>query len=471
MLLAALASLAVAELRSADIARKTGVRGFGYHYYLVTELVRELHDDAATGKTSIDAIETALEELMDDHATQLTMNGSLEALIEEMHDDHATTKTSYDAMETLVEELHSTINELISDTRPDQVVASSTAGTITGVTLDVDDGSAVDLETNVAVVIQHKGIRYAIPAEAAIDTAGNTCNGDIVTTSTTGAFWLFASSADAWDVEQAVTAGTQAFASAIAAIATYSLATNTVPPGTDDVAVGLVTVTEGGSGDFTWGTDSITDETEVYYSLEGLPAVETAGTIALDAGAATYTYAACVLRLGTGVRISASGKANATLQAQEVAPSTCMAFGVYILADDVEIAVPLFVDGAHATVASATAAVRDLTPNPLMPMVHVIYVLNGSASEWTAGTDFLDAASITTTFASAGPGSSWIEHGRAALNQPHQVIQASDPASGPATLTSAKPPSGPGTLGSSKPASGAGTLAATKPAAVVAGDR
>lgn len=378
----AIGSLAFAELRSADISRKTGVRGFGYHYYILTTLVRELYTDHGTNVTAID-------------------------------------------------EFTETINELITTTDRDGVAHMSTTSR-TGFALIESVENGENLATLSDGTIRHKGGIYPVAADTEIDISALTCGGDIITQNKSGVIWVFVNTAGTFDCETPITAGTQAYSSAIKSLETYSTATNTLPPGTDDVCVGCCQITEGNSGDFTIGTDDISTETETFYSFITHPGVETAGTIEVDTDATTISYAASVVRLGTGTRVAATGKANVALPTDTVANGYTGAYLIYVLADDTESIVQL---GSYASSALAAAAVRDHTPNPLLALIGVMYVANASGSTFTGATTKLDATGITTTITALGTGSAHLEVGRAALNQPHQVLQNA----GPSSLTASQP--------------------------------
>lgn len=318
----------------------------------------------------------------------------------------------------LINEVRSTLNELISDNHLfGDCVLPTPAGAGAGFT---DSSSAENAKSANAITIRHKGMPFAVAVDTDIDISALTGGGDTVAQSKAGIMWLFANTAGAFDAETDKAAS--AYDSLIEALAQYSVATNTLPPGTDDVPVGAVAVVEGGSGAFTWGTDSIATETETYYSFEGRPGVlVAAASFAADSSAATFTYGAVTVRLGTGTKVAATGKANVTISGSNVADGAVGAWLVYVLADDVEIAVQL--GAAYATLAAAQAAVLAHNPNPLLPLIGVIYVENGSGATFVPGTTNLDATGVTTTCTTIGPEGDHLEIGRAQLNQPHEVLQ------------------------------------------------
>ena len=127
-----------------------------------------------------------------------------------------------------------------------------------------------------------------------------------------------------------------------------------------------------------------------------------AASLALDAGAATYNYGAATVRLGTGARISATGKVSgATIVGSNVATGATGAWLIYVLADDVEYALQL--GNAYPSLASAQAAVANHTKNPMLALIGAMYVVNTSGSAFVPGTTFLDAAGVATTFETFGP--------------------------------------------------------------------
>jgi hypothetical protein len=168
------------------------------------------------------------------------------------------------------------------------------------------------------------------------------------------------------------------------------------------VPIGAVHVNEGGSGAFAWGPDSIAAETGAYHNFVGLPEVLVrAASLALDAGAATFTYGAVTVRLGTGLRVVATGKVNVAITGSDVADGAVGAWLLYVLADDSEYALQL--GEGYASLAAAQAAVASHARNPMLPTFGAMYVQNASGAPFVPGTTFLDATDITTTFETFGP--------------------------------------------------------------------
>lgn len=341
-------------------------------------------------------------------------------LVRELHDDAATNKT-------VLDELTSTINELITQFGADLVVPT---GTVAG--LDIDDINAENVETNNTIVIRHNGLYYTISATAEADISALSAAGATIAQAKHGIGWVFSNTAGTVDVE--VDKDAQSYDTAIEAWSAYSTAANTLPPGTDDVCISAIHVEEGNSGTWTWGTDSISGETEAFHDFSGLPGIETAlASFALEASSSTFSYGTATVRLGTGTRVAATGETGVTISGSNVATTKTGAWLFYLLADDTAHAEQL--GAAYASLSAAQTAVRDHTPNPMLALAGVIYVQNDTAGDFVPGTTNLDATDITVTFTKIGPAANWLEFGRAALGQPNQVLQNASAG----TLTASKP--------------------------------
>ncbi len=293
-----------------------------------------------------------------------------------------------------------------------QVLSNTGAGTAgrTGVDM-VIHGSSEDVKFDNAIFFQILGQKYYKAVDSAIDISGEFVGtGDTISANGDGTMWVFVNTAGTVDGDTA-NGTAENEASPIATLAQYSLGSNTLPPGSDDVCVGAIQVTETSADGFTWGNDSISTEGETFYSFENLPGIESAmASFALDAAAATITYGACDLVLGTGVRVVATGKANVAFNGTtQVAIGKTGAYLLYVLADDTEILVT--VGSAYDDLQAAKDAVRDLAPNPLMPLVGVVYV-TARLNAFTPGTTNLDLNGIGTTFVTYGTGTNRQEHGR-----------------------------------------------------------
>lgn len=275
--------------------------------------------------------------------------------------------------------------------------------TLTGAGVS-SDANAQDIETDNAIHIRVNGFDVAFAAVAAFDisvsgSVATVPGAATISTSKCGAGWVFAHPDGTLDVQTDVTTATHA--SAIIALSQYanpSTATRLLPPTGLHVPIGVVQVTEGGSGAWTWGTDSIAGETETFYDLVCIPGVLSApATFAKDDGAATFNYGAAKIVLGSGVYVALTGKTSGvTISGTAVANNGVGAWLFYALADDTEYAFQL--GYGYASLAAAQTAVRNHTRNPLMPVLGVIYVVNNSGSDFTPGTTTFDAAGISATF-------------------------------------------------------------------------
>lgn len=291
---------------------------------------------------------------------------------------------------------------------PDGVVSLLTAG------LSVDVAPE-DVETDNAITIRYRGQEYAVAAQAAIDISTKTGAGNTIATSRADAAWVFANYAAAIDVQSSIAAQTLT-TTAIGGLSRYSMATTTLPPtavGIGMVPIGVVSILEGGSGAFTLGTDSITAETEIYYDLRGRPIVITAAAsfAATGGAAATFAYGAGVCRLGSGTVVTYTGKTGVAFDTDNKTNVTAGYTGVwflYVLADDVEIAAQ-FGGAGYASLALAQAAVRAHNPNPLLPIVGIIYLQNGSGAAFVPGTTNLNVAGLTTTFTITDSATAWLD--------------------------------------------------------------
>ena len=268
------------------------------------------------------------------------------------------------------------------------------------------DATAQDIETDNDILIQVGGSHFKFAAVAALDlsVSGSLCTvpgAATISTSKAGTAWVFAHPDGTLDAQTDIT--TAAWATAIASLAQYAAvttATRLLPLSALHVPIGAVQVTEGGSGAYTWGTDSIAGETETFYDFITRPVVLTeAASLALDAAAATFTYGAGKGILGSGVYVSYTGKANVALPtnpAGTISDKKVGAWLIYVLADDSEYAFQLGAD--YATLTAAQAAVKAHTRNPLLIWIGTMYVDNQSGSNFTPATTNLDAAGIKTTF-------------------------------------------------------------------------
>jgi hypothetical protein len=279
------------------------------------------------------------------------------------------------------------------------------------------DANPEDVETDNAITIRYQGTEYDIAAQAAIDISTKTGGGNTIATSRADAIWVFANPAGLVDAQSSIAA--QALTTtALGGLARYSVAALALPPtavGAAMVPIGVVSVLEGGSGTFTIGTDSITTETEVYYSFKGRPAIVTpAASFAATGGAtATFAYGAGICRLGTGTVVSYTGKTGVAFDADNKTSVTTGLTGawlLYVLADDSEIATQIGGAG-YSSLAAARAAVRAHNPNPLLPVIGAIYVTNASGADFVPATTNLNVAGLTSTFDIVAAGARFLDAG------------------------------------------------------------
>src|SRR3990167_8329699 len=192
-----------------------------------------------------------------------------------------------------------------SASAPSPVTQVVPTGTAAGLAVDAN---AYDIQMTNAVTLQRRRSFYSPAKVDPIDISALLPAAATVDQNDFGVLWVFqkvTGSSETGDIVVNQDKTAAGYTSAIEAIAQYSKPTRTLPPSDVYVPIGAVQVNEGGSGSFTWGTDSITAETETYYSLAGLPEVLIrAASLALDAGAATFTYGAATVRLGTGTGVA-----------------------------------------------------------------------------------------------------------------------------------------------------------------------
>ena len=283
---------------------------------------------------------------------------------------------------------------------PNQVLPT---GVVAG--LAVDNTNAFDAQMTDRVTIIRNGSE-AYPAKVDPIDISALMAAATIAQSKHGILWVFqqetgGEETGVVDVEVDKTAAD--YSSAIAAWAQYSVASRTLPPSGIVVPIGAIHVEEGGSGAFTWGTGSITAETEAYHDFVDVPEMLVpCSTLALDSSAATYTYGGSgIARLGTGLRFTVSGAVNQTIAGSNVAAGKFGAWLLYILSDDTELAIQL--GNAYGSLADAQAALNDHVKNPMLALFGTLVVQNGTGSNFVPGTTNLDASNITSTFEIKGP--------------------------------------------------------------------
>lgn len=312
----------------------------------------------------------------------------------------------------LLNDISDVVNQILATHFTDHVYANDANGTagIAGADIDIDDGGAQDIEANNGIFYMIGGATYYVATDAAIDISADFDGaGDTIATSGDGVMWVFVDTAGTYDGE--TNAAAQDYGSPVEALASYSIADNTLPI-SGKCPVGAVQVTEGGSGTFTWGDDSLSAETDTYYSFQGVPQVTSAmASFAAHTTTSQIAYGAATIRLGTGTVVTLTGKAGVSFAGTDAVSSGSIgAFGLYALADDTEALVTLSTD-AGANLNAARETVKALAPNPLLPLLGVVYV-EAKKATFTAGTSLLDSAAYKVTYDTIGPGSNQFEVGR-----------------------------------------------------------
>jgi hypothetical protein len=282
---------------------------------------------------------------------------------------------------------------------PDQVLPNGAVASLG------PDTNAEDIQMGAAVQLVHRTqiVRPALVDPVVIDTL--LVPGGTIDVDDEGILWVFqqiTGGEEAGIVAVQVDKNAADYATPIEAWAQYSVATRVMPPREFLVPIGAVHVIEGGSGAFTWGTDSIAAETEAYHNFSGVPEVLVrAAALLLDVGAATFTYGAVKVRLGTGLLVTMTGKAAVTIAGTNVPIGEFGAWLIYGLADDVELAVQLGFD--YPTLADANAAIAHHRKNPMLAHIGSLTVENQAGGVFIPGTTLLDAASVTARFTTEGP--------------------------------------------------------------------
>lgn len=261
------------------------------------------------------------------------------------------------------------------------------------------DANAENIQTGTAVIVRSDGRLYVVAADSEIDISAETAGGDVISDDSFGVLWVYGERGGDTDVETPVTP--QVATSLVQALAQNMPS----PPSAGAVPIGAVGVeVDTLGGDFTIGTTELDDAavTDTYYSLFDLPGVLSAlASFALVADAATFSYGAATVRLGTGTVVTLTGEAAHALGAGTVANGLVGAWRLFALADDVVHATQL--GGAYTSLEAAKDACRQARRNPLLPELGRIFIENESGAVFTAGTTKLDASGITATFQSLGP--------------------------------------------------------------------
>lgn len=428
---------------------------------VILAALQELHDDHATNKAAVDAIETLIEELHDDHGTAKTTLDEIKTLVDEMHDDHGALITWMTEVDGDADAINNCLDFL---QEPNGVI-----------------GGDFDIAIGAATTLTGSGhIRYRINGEVFYTTLDTTItladSGDIVDTKW-GAWRILIDRSGVVTTQD--TGGLMAWDSEEDAMLNLAA----VAPTANTATIGYFTIDS--NGGFNIGTDNVNGETAAYiYVVRGpknqITGLHTAlgASLADDVGAATWSIGTMDSK-ANGVYLAqlaaianqamddadtiADGNAGGWLIVQVDALND--ASGAYALAADGNAgAVSAMTYADAAAVNTALDTLVDQLPEMLVPVGKIV-VVNASGGAFTAGTTNFDAAGITTTVTDATVGA-WDRTANTGFDS-HKInppaIPASITAALLATLTATKPTAGPATLTAPKPPSGPATLTAARP--------
>lgn len=274
--------------------------------------------------------------------------------------------------------------------------------------LDVDDGGAQDLETNVAVFVNYFGRVVEIPIDTAIDVSASVTASSSVAAGNLGALWVYA------DAESSAVCVTEASHPGVASAETLIagqcrwLGSVHYQSNAGEIPIALVRVTEVAGGGFDWGPDSITAETETYVDLVGEPGVvNDVADIIVTAGASSVTWAhgAGAVVLGDGTFVALTAQTAQPVNALDVTAITAGnsgAFLLYVAADG--DAVAMQISSANVGLAAAeTAARAELRiGNPYLACIGFLLVENQTNVDFTPGTTDFNTSGVTTKIITLG---------------------------------------------------------------------
>jgi len=306
-------------------------------------------------------------------------------------------KSADNAIEPADKVLYEEFNHLVDDFNAEHVCNRIVPGFPAG--LDIDDGNAENVETNAITYVYYNGVVVAIAVDAELDTSvGVTASSD-VDTNDKGALWIYAD-AEAPTVctcEASHPGATSGETTAVGAL--RWLDADHYQRNAGEVPIAVVTLTEGGSGAFTWGADSISAETEAFVDFVGSPGVVTeVADIIVTAGASSTTWAhgagAVVLGDGSFVALTAQ-TALPVNNATAIANGAFGAFMLYVLSDGGAEA--LQIDADATTHDAALLECETEVGNPYLACIGYLIVENRSGSSFTPGTSDFNGSGITTT--------------------------------------------------------------------------
>ena len=277
--------------------------------------------------------------------------------------------------------------------------------------LDTDDASGTDVETNAITYVRYNGVNVTIPIDIAILTDAGTIGvtaSSLVGQAKLGCLWIYA------EALAAATCGCEAghpgatSAENTTAGALRWLDSDHYQRNAGEIPIGVVTLTEGGSGPFTWGTGDMTGETDAYVDLVCTPGVinDVADIIVTAGDNVTWAHGAGGVILGSGVYLplTAQTALPVATNGAAIADGLSGALMLYVISDGVGEALQL--STADASHAAALATAQAEVGNPYMACIGFLIVDNASGAAFTPGTDgWADTGITTTIYTVTGEGS------------------------------------------------------------------
>ena len=262
------------------------------------------------------------------------------------------------------------------------------------------DGTPADVETQTLTYVRYFGQVVSIAIDAALVVATGVTASSDVDTNDKGALWIYAD-AEASTVctcEASHPGATSGETTAVGAL--RWLPDDHYQRNAGEIPIAVVTLTEGGSAAFTWGADSISDETEGFVDFVGKPGVvNDVASIIVTAGASSTTWAhgAGGVVLGSGVYVALTAQTGLAVasNASAITTGNSGALLLYVLSDGGAEALQL--TSASASHGVALAAARVDNKNPYLACIGYLIVDNDSGSDFTPGTTSFDTAGVVNT--------------------------------------------------------------------------
>jgi hypothetical protein len=273
--------------------------------------------------------------------------------------------------------------------------------------LDVDDANAENVETNAIVYVRYNGVIVKIPADDELDTNVGVTGSSTVADTKYACLWIYAD-AEAPTVctcEASHPGASAAETTAIGGLRWLDSAHYQRNPG--EIPIAVVQIQEAGAeAPFTWGTHSITAETEAYVDFVGSPGVvnDVAGIIVTAGGSTTWAHGIGGVVLGSGVYVALTAQTALPVASNKAAVATTKscALMLYVLADGQAEA--LQISTADASHAAALATAKSEVGNPYLACIGYLIVDNASGANFTPGTDAWNTSGVTTTIYTLGEG-------------------------------------------------------------------